>query len=66
MTDLIKERAKRIEFDEVVSMMEVARDIRMSESSRPDQVDAANAVKRSIHSLDKSPTPTKIEVLRVR
>jgi hypothetical protein len=62
----IKDRALNIGLDEDVAMMEVVRDILRSAHSLPTQISAANAVKRSILSIDRGATEMKLEVLRLR
>ena len=65
MTEL-KDRAVRVMASDLEEMLEVANAVAWAKASLPDQMAAANAVRRSIHALNRKPSATQLEVIALR
>ena len=65
MTNL-RERASRIESEDLEAMLGLAEEVRWDLDAMPNQIAAAEALKRSILVLNKSQSTTKLEVVKAR
>ena len=62
----LRERASRIESEDLEAMLSLAEEVRWDLDAVPNQIAAADALKRSILALNKSQSSTKLEVVRAR
>jgi hypothetical protein len=62
----VKERANRVASDDFAALLQLADDVRWDLDSLPNQIAAAEALKRSIQSLVREHSDMKFEVVKVR
>ena len=62
----LRDRAENIPGDDFAALLKLAEDVRWDIDALPIQIAAAEALKRSLRSLELDYSPLKIEVVKVR